>query len=542
MENDNSNNRPSKWPRQTGWNDGRGRSNSGRGNHNHSRGSGRQGATSWAGTHQQQERRHDQSRYSNNDPRERAATAINRNDATYQNHQMEPIRQDGIETRLNNAIPRRQMHHQPQSQSSSGNNQFHGSRPFQPSPFTPLVLNSTTNTAAATMNHTVAPVPIIQQPLTGEQWKALPWIDRLKSQIPQTNPELFECIPDEYKLNPDENAIPALLVDQPLMPRKIAAAEATFSNMKNEFDKNAKTPASHDNDSDYDSTADSDDSSHHMMPDGAGPPSEPQWGGVTKSQLSTFIEALPHFLLFNIDFHLTLPKRLCHCPLSKVAYNWREQFGISHEIGMCHENKKFEPYPLLSHLSSGSHSGSDNVLAIAACRYLKELYEDYYKGEHRSFDHEGLSQGGKYRDEVIAFKEKRKKRYLKEAQDAAEAERIRALQAESEVLVLREKTGVLLKENKRLKEIGKRLGLTGEIGQLEINPKMMQEYKIMWMNIFFHLKGILLMTEENSNKLGKPILSFFSQIRAQENCFEYIPRFQPAKMFSSQIIYQGLFC
>ena len=36
-------------------------------------------------------------------------------------------------------------------------------------------------------------------------------------------------------------------------------------------------------------------------------------------------------------------------------------------------------------------------------------------------------------------------RYLKEAQDAAEAERIRALQAESEVLVLREKTGVLLK-------------------------------------------------------------------------------------------------
>ena len=75
------------------------------------------------------------------------------------------------------------MHHQPQSQSSSGNNQFHGSRPFQPSPFTPLVLNSTTNTAAATMNHTVAPVLIIQQPLTGEQWKALPWIDRLKSQV-----------------------------------------------------------------------------------------------------------------------------------------------------------------------------------------------------------------------------------------------------------------------------------------------------------------------------------------------------------------------
>ena len=212
----------------------------------------------------------------------------------------------------------------------------------------------------------------------------------------------------EYIQNPDENAFPQLLVDRPLMPLKLDAAQRALIEMLHKFDKAVLT---RDGDSEVDSdeaNSDSDDSS--LM--GAGPRREKEWAGVRRIDLSRFILALPHFLLLNIDFHLPLPQKKCYCPCSKAAIHWRERFGLQ-EANLCHSNKPFEPNALIAHLvSPGGHTGT--VLPMAAYAYLLQMYTGYYKGVKKSYDHEGLHyMGTKTRNEIISYKETQMKRYVR---------------------------------------------------------------------------------------------------------------------------------
>lgn len=104
---------------------------------------------------------------------------------------------------------------------------------------------------------------------------------------------------------------------------------------------------------------------------------------------------------------------------------------------------------------------------------------------------------------------------MREKEEEAEKQQARAMQAESEIVILREKTVVLEKvcsahcksdliflfsrlmhtyycpqqENERLKEIAEKLGIAGNTEKQELDEKMMDEYKQMWKDMWLHTKS-----------------------------------------------------
>ena len=105
-------------------------------------------------------------------------------------------------------------------------------------------------------------------------------------------------------------------------------------------------------------------------------------------------------------------------------------------------------------------------------------------------------------------------RILREKVEEADKQEARAMQAESEIVILREKTEVLEKvcsphlasyymlllrlmytyyclqqENERLKEIAEKLGISGNTEKQDLDEKMMDEYKEMWQEMWLHTKS-----------------------------------------------------
>jgi hypothetical protein len=195
--------------------------------------------------------------------------------------------------------------------------------------------------------------------------------------------------PEWYQKNPDLNACPGDLIDTPLMKLKLAAAERTLTVKMKEFDAMIAIQRTTHIEDASDSDCESVDSRGPM---GAMPWPSPKWEDFTKEELTSFIRALPHFLLLN----------LCCCPCSKLGQEWGKLFRVKNNQ-ICEKNKPFKPNALIAHLNSGGHSGG-NLLPKIVSHYLEELYRDFYAGERRQFDHEALHQPGKARDQIVEFK------------------------------------------------------------------------------------------------------------------------------------------
>lgn len=227
-------------------------------------------------------------------------------------------------------------------------------------------------------------------------------ISFISAKIPQNNQHLIRSIPQEwYEKNPDLNACPGDLIDTPLMDLKMKAAERTLAAKIKEFDNIIATQKN------VEDASGSECESEDSLPMGAGPWPAAQWQNISKQQLTSFVQALPHFLLLNLGFHFS-QEELCCCPCSNYGKEWRECFGLTNHHA-CNKNKPFKPNALIGHLESGGHSGGD-VLPQIVCHYLKELYKGFYAGERKRFDHEGLHQAGKLRDEIVEFKRRKMER------------------------------------------------------------------------------------------------------------------------------------
>jgi hypothetical protein len=60
-----------------------------------------------------------------------------------------------------------------------------------------------------------------------------------------------------------------------------------------------------------------------------------------------FVDALPHFVVLNLGFHIDeqSQKCWCYCPCSKKGDNWRKRFNLQNldDADVCSSTKKFYP-------------------------------------------------------------------------------------------------------------------------------------------------------------------------------------------------------